>query len=114
MRETPHFGDQDCIRVVIEAGWVAESAQSQPEMIEGDFVDVQAEITKRVDVAVANTPPIAKLDAELECGFGRLHETRLADVQRIVETPDVRERCLANANRADLVGLDELNRERQA
>ena len=113
-REPPHLREHDAERIFIEARGVAELAQAQPELVERDAVDVRPEVAERMDVAIADPPPIAELDAEFDRGLGRLHERRFADVQRTVEIADVRKRGLADSHGSDFIRLDQLDRNRQA
>src|SRR5690348_70387 len=64
-----------------------------------------------MDVAIADPPPIAELDTELDGRLGSLHELGLADAQRVVEIADVGKRRLAHADGADFVGFDQADRD---
>ena len=58
-------------------------------------------------VVFAGTIPVAEFDAELERGLRLAHELRFVDPQQLVEVAQRRQRGLAHAHRADVVGFDE-------
>ena len=76
-------------------------------MAEQHAVHPRAEQTKGVHVAVAQPRPVDKLDSQLEGGVGLPDEIGLVDTEEFVEQQDRRDRGLADAHRADRVGLDQ-------
>jgi len=60
-----------------------------------------------VDVAVAQPAPVDELDAQLEGGAGLAHELVLVELEGMVVDVDERDRGLAHAHGADVVGLDQ-------
>src|SRR6476661_4923312 len=80
-------------------------------MVEFHPHHVDAVIAERMDVAVADPGPVAKLDAELVGRVGGADEIILVDVEQAVEQVDLRNRRLADADRADLLRFDELDGE---
>src|SRR4051794_32608629 len=69
-----------------------------------------AKRAKGMDVAIARSIPIAKLDPQLECCPGRAHELRLVDPEDVIEYFDVRQSRLANTDGPDLVRLNQRDR----
>src|SRR5690349_4437439 len=59
---------------------------------------------------MAGAIPAAKLDAELERALRLAHELRFVDLQQLVEVLQRRQCRLADAHRADVIGLDERHR----
>src|SRR5690606_4808458 len=101
------FGEHDRQRVFVQSARIAERAQPQPEMVEGDAIDVRTEVPERMEVAIADAAPIAELDAELEGRFRFLHQRRFIDIQSLVNAPDRRQRCLTVSDSTDLLGFDQ-------
>lgn len=64
---------------------------------------VLADLAKAVDVAVAQTPPVDKLDAQFKRGLGLAHELVFVDIEHAVEQGNDRDRGLTHTDRADLV-----------
>src|ERR1700681_2734016 len=62
-----------------------------------------------VNVAIALPVPIAKLYPQFERCPRLAHELRLVDSEHVVEDLDMRQRGLADADNADLVGFNEGN-----
>jgi hypothetical protein len=78
-------------------------------MLELDAAPRLAERPERMDVAIARTAPVAKLDPDFEGRAGRPHELGFVKPEHIVELFDVRKRRLANADGPDLIGFNERN-----
>ena len=66
-----------------------------------------------VDIARADTAPVDELNAELESPAHRAQELDFVDAQRVIEGAQVRNRGLADPDRADIFGFDELDRDRE-
>ena len=94
-------------RIGLERLGKAERARAQPVMLERDQSDVAADIPERMHVAVVGLPPAVERDAELERAAGRAEERILVEAQRLVEQANLRDRRLADADRADLFGFDQ-------
>src|SRR5687768_9705017 len=62
---------------------------------------------ERMEIAVADHPPIVELDSELERRLGGPHELGLVDAEKAVESEQRRDGALADADGADCVGLDQ-------
>ena len=98
-------------------GMVAASARRhmpQPEMVEVDPRHLDAEIAEGVEIAVVRTTPALELDAELDRSVGLAEELAGIDAQIAVEVEDRRDGCLADADRADDLGFDQLDFHRAA
>jgi hypothetical protein len=75
--------------------------------VQRDHVELAAIASERVEVAIAQTAPVVKLDAQLERTLRGADEVVLVDSQRFVERADRRDGGLADADRADVVALDQ-------
>jgi len=60
-----------------------------------------------VEVVLADVAPAFEVDAQLEHGLRLGHELLLVDAAQLVEGQQRRDRGLADADGADLVGLDQ-------
>jgi len=70
-----------------------------------------AEVAEGVEVVIPHLQPVAEMDAELVAAMGGAQELRLVDADQLVVVADGREGCLADADDADLLGLDDLDRD---
>src|SRR3981189_849525 len=68
-----------------------------------------ADGAEAMNVAIAGTPPVDELDAELEGAAHLADELDLIDLQHAVEELQVRYGGFAHADGADLLGFDEAN-----
>ena len=101
----PRRGGVD--RVSLERAGLAELRHAQPEVMERQRLRGLPDEAEAVDVAVADRAPVDELDAKLERALRGTHELIFVYLQRAVEFADVRDRGLADADDADLVGFDE-------
>ena len=85
----------------------------QPEVVEVDARHLHAVEAERVHVRMPEPRPVDELDAEFEARLRGADEFGLVDAERAVEFEDGRDRGLADADGADLLGLDELDGERR-
>src|SRR5688572_29515736 len=77
--------------------------------MKGHTFHVQAKRPERMDVTVSGSSPVDELDAELEGRLRLADEVVLVEAQHPVEVLDLRDRRLADAHRADFLGLDDLD-----
>ena len=79
----------------------------QPEMVKVDAIHIHAVRAERVEVAIADLTPVHELDPQFE---GRIRAVQIVfflQAHERVEVANVRDGRLADANRADFLGLDE-------
>ena len=81
-------------------------AALQPEVLEAGRPVILARHAEGMDVVLAGRAPVLEADAELEGALGRGHELLLVDLEQAMEGDQRRNRRLADAHRADLVGFD--------
>ena len=76
-------------------------------MLEIDARPAFAERAEGMDVAIPVARPADELDAEFDRRLRLAHELGLVEAEHVVERLDMRQRRLADAHRADLVGFDQ-------
>lgn len=102
-------GSQRVEREQAQRSAIAVLAQAQPVMVERQGTDVRRDLAEGMRVAVAQARPVEELDAELERALGCAQEIVLVDCKRGIEVAKVGDRRLADADRADRIGLDKLD-----
>ena len=91
----------------LDRAFVAALAHGVPDLVEIDPPDIVTVIAEGVDIAFADLAPVAKLDAQLERTLRRRKHLALVDFERLIEFDERRDRCLAHADRTDLLGFDQ-------
>jgi len=79
--------------------------------VERQQVEILADGAEAVEVAIADACPVHELDAELEGALDRADELGFVDLQQLVEQFQVRHGGFADADRADLLGFDQPDRQ---
>ena len=90
---------------LVDALKATESAQLEEIVMEGNRFDRHAEHAEWMQITVTDSCPVIKADAELEGGLRAANEIVLVDAEQAVEGENLRNGCLAYADRADLLGL---------
>jgi hypothetical protein len=94
-------------RIGLQPVRVAGLVEALPEGVEGDALHVDAERPEGVEIGLADGAPVDELDAQLEDALGLADEVVLVEAEHGVEQADLRDRRLAHADDADLLGLDQ-------
>src|SRR3569833_2600934 len=81
--------------------------EPQPHLMKRNALDVRAEFTKLMEVAMTTASPVVKLDTELEARLRGAHEVTLIDTENLVVELQGWIGRLPHADRSDLVGLDQ-------
>ena len=97
--------------VLLDGMLAAAGALVQPVVVEIDALHVHAVNAEGMDVGVALASPVDELDAEFEGGVGRLHELLFIEAEHAIEIDDVGDGRFADADRADLVGFHQRDRD---
>lgn len=95
--------------IVLNGGRVAALRLSQPVLVELHPLHIHPDLAERMHVAIALSAPIDEFDAELERALGRLDEARFVDAEHGVEGDKGRNGGFPDADRSDLLGLDQTN-----
>ena len=105
--EPPRLGRRPGHAVIVEGRLQPAGPRLQPHGVGLGEIEGAAIGPERMEVPVAEGRPVDELDAQFEGALGLPHERRLVDAQHAVEHLDRRDRRLAHADRADLLGLDQ-------
>ena len=93
--------------IVAQRAARALGARAQPHMLEIAHPDRLADAPEGMNVAIPAPRPVFKGNAEFEGRLRRAHKIALVDFEEAVEGADRRDRRLADADGADLVGFDQ-------
>src|SRR5690606_34124903 len=99
--------------VIAEVSCQALRAGLEPEVLEVGHPGRRSGDAECVEIAVAVTAPVLEGNAQLEARPGRADELTFVDPEQPVEGARSRDGGFTDADRADLVGLDEDNLEQR-
>lgn len=105
--EPPQPRGGDIVAVIAIIAGDAEMAAAQPELAERNQPDAAPDLAEAVDVAMAGTQPVAELDSKLEGRVSAPQELGLVEAKADDQIVNLRDRRLADTNRADRVGFDQ-------
>ena len=94
-----------CYRIGIDRRCVTELVTADPEVLEFDTQHVEAVGSERMDIGVPRPKPIYELDPQFIRRAGFPHELHLVEAEHAIETDNLRDCRLADANRADRLAL---------
>ena len=86
---------------------LAGEKQLQPVLVKRQEAVIVADGPERVEVTIAQAPPVDELDAELERAAHLPHELGLVDPKGPIERLEVRPGRFTDPDRADLLGFDQ-------
>ncbi len=109
MEEPALLGHDIAGRKIGQRRRVTMGARLEPALVEILVADRLADDAERMEIGVAALVPADELDAELVGGIGGLDELGLIDPQALDQRDEWRHRRLADADRAELFGLDQLD-----
>ncbi len=109
MEEAALLGHDVARREVLQRGGVALGARLEPALVEVVIADRLADDAERMKVRIAALMPADELDAQLVGAVGGADEFLLVDAEPLDESDERRHRRLANTDRAELLGLHQLD-----
>src|SRR5207253_2205226 len=109
MRKTAAKPRDNAERIDIERLRIASHAALEPVVMELDAKHIEAIKAERMDVAVTDSRPVTKFNAEFVGGVRRPHEVALVDPKKGVKQVDLRDGGLADADRSNLIRFDQLD-----
>src|SRR5690606_15712197 len=95
--------------VLAELAAEPQGFRHQPHVVKAAHPRGPADVAEGVDVAIAEARPILELDAELERRLRRANELELVEAEQRMEAANRGDRRFADADGADVLGLDERN-----